>query len=83
MKEYWERVEVTGTDGNRKHKEIVLCRRGENALVMAFRRNHALTACKEISSELVEAFVMDRKDMGKHVKRTEISRDNRQEEWDW
>ena len=83
MREHWERVRVTGKNGEKKHNEIVLCRRGENALVMAFRRNKALAECMEISAEVVEAFVIERKGPEPHRKRAEITRDSRQEEWEW
>lgn len=84
MKEYWQRTTVTGNDDEMgRIREIVLHRRGEDPMVMAFRRNHALAGCGRIRMETEEVFMMDRAEDGQRTAVT-IPRDERkQEEWDW
>lgn len=83
MIEHWQRSEVTGTGENIKVAEVVLHRRGQDALGMAMRRNSKLPACNRISIITEEAFVLNREDDTRRI-RAEIPRDDRQGEvYEW
>lgn len=83
MKEYWQRTTVCGNDEEMgRIREIVLHRRGEDPMVMAFRRNHALAGCGRIRMETEEVFMMDLAEDRRTA--VTIQRDERkEEEWDW
>ena len=85
MTEHWERSRVYGVDDEKmQHREDVLHRRGEDALVMAVRRNPGLAGCSRITVDTVEVFTQIRQDRGTRRDRADIPcADNRQEEWDW
>ena len=80
MTEHWERTKVYGSNEDRNYLEDVLHRRGEDALVMACRRNQGLAGCGRISMDTVEVFTQIRKDAEEHRRRKDISRDDRQGE---
>lgn len=70
MTEYWEATRIIGekTEGEgkdkrvREYKEEVLHRRGEDPMVMAFRRNNELAGCQRIRMRTEEAFQEIRKE---------------------
>ena len=80
MTEHWQRTMVRGISDDTHYVESVLHRRGEDALVMACRRNQGLAGCGKFIIETVEAFTQIRHDAEKHRRRKDISRDNRQGE---
>ena len=80
MTEHWERTMVYGSNEDRNYSEDVLHRRGEDALVMACRRNQGLAGCGKFIIETAEAFTQIRKDAEEHRRRKDISRDDRQGE---
>ena len=82
MIEYWERTTVTGYDGEKQHKEIVLHRRGEDPMVQAFRRNRELAGCGKIETDTREAFSREIREDRDERRRIPRSR-NDEEEWDW
>ncbi len=80
MTEYLERTIVAGEDA----AEVVLHRRGDDPLVMAFRRNLTLAGSNRISMETEEAFTMrkEKEILRKH--KSDIPSDGpRFEEWGW
>ena len=83
MKEYWQRTTVTGNDEEMgRIREIVMHRRGEDPMVMAFRRNHALAGCGRIRMETEEIFQLEKAEDRRTA--VTIPRDERkEEEWDW
>ena len=83
MTEYWQRTTVYGNDEELgRIREIVMHRRGEDPMVMAFRRNHALAGCGRIRMETEEVFMMNRAEDRRTA--VTIPRDERKEtEWDW
>lgn len=85
MMEHWQRTMVRGTDDEKKeYTEVVLHRRGEDALVMACRRNQGMAGCGRISMDTVEVFTQIRKDAEEHRRRKDIPRDDRQGEvYEW
>jgi hypothetical protein len=85
MTEYWQRTIVRGVDDEKiEHREEVLHRRGEDALVMACRRNQKLAGCSRISTDTAEAFTQIRKDAEESRRREDIPRDSRREDaWEW
>ena len=85
MMEHWQRTMVRGTDDEKKeYTEDVLHRRGEDALVMACRRNQGLAGCSRFSMDTVEVFTQIRKDSEEHRRRKDIPRDDRQGEvFEW
>ena len=85
MTEYWQRTIVRGVDDEKiEHREEVLHRRGEDALVMACRRNQNLAGCSRISLDTAEAFTQIRKDAEDSRRRSDIPRDSRREDaWEW
>jgi hypothetical protein len=85
MTEYWQRTIVRGVDDEKiEHREEVLHRRGEDALVMACRRNQKLAGCSRISLDTAEAFTQIRKDAEESRRREDIPRDSRREDaWEW
>ncbi len=85
MTEYWQRTIVRGTgEEGKEHREDVLHRRGEDALVMACRRNQQLAGCSRISMDMVEAFQQIRQDAEESRRRMDIPRDSRREDaWEW
>lgn len=84
MTEYWQRTTVTGNDDEMgRIREIVMHRRGEDPMVMAFRRNHALAGCGRIRMSTEELFRIEKAEESART-RAEIPRDERkEEEWDW
>lgn len=84
MTEYWQRTTISGTDEDRSGiREVVMHRRGEDPLVMAFRRNRELAGCSRIRMETEELFLMEMAEDGRRTA-MEIPRDERkEEEWDW
>ena len=83
MIEHWERTVVNGIGDNVQAKEIVLHKRGADALGMAMRRNPKMPACNRIELVTMEAFTQIRED-GTRRTREEITRDDRQgEEYEW
>ena len=87
MRDHWERSTVTGTgtEDGREFSEEILHRRGEDPMVLAFRRNLRLAGCSRIGVETTEAFQMERKRPEGHRKRADIPKDSgsKFEEWDW
>ena len=86
MIEQWDMTKVSGVQGEdaQSAAETVLHRRGEDPMVIAFRRNRALTGCNRIVMETVACFNQERK--GPEARRTkdEIPSGGHQgEEWDW
>ena len=83
MKEYWQRTTVYGNDDEMgRIREIVLHRRGEDPMVMAFRRNRAIAGCSMIRMETEELFLVEKAEDRRTA--VEIPRDERkEEEWDW
>jgi hypothetical protein len=83
MFEYWEKTLVTGHGENRHTTELLLHRRGEDALSMAMRRNPLMAGCNTFTVETEEAFIQIREDDSRRT-RMEIPHDDRTaEEWDW
>lgn len=86
MIEHWQLSLVQGTDEEEMtHAEEILHRRGEDALVMACRRNQGLAGCRRITVETCEVFSEIRNDPEGHKEREAIPRDDRSEEseWEW
>lgn len=86
MTEHWERTRVIGYMPEKGSlEEDVLHRRGEDPLVMAFRRNRALAGCGSFSVSTVEAFTQIRTEGDGRRRRSEIPQDggSRFEEWEW
>lgn len=85
--EYWERTEVTGQrsgDGaGYTVRESMLHRRGEDALVMACRRNNRMAGCSRFCLETEEAFMIIRGKDGERRVSIPKGRGIRFEEWDW
>lgn len=80
MTENWERTIVAGEDA----AEVVLHRRGEDPLVMAFRRNLKLAGSNRISMETEEAFTLRKeKEIQRRHKRDIPTEGQRFEEWGW
>ena len=83
MIEHWERTVVSGTGENVQAKEVVLHKRGADALGMAMRRNPKMPACNIITMATMEAFTQVREDERRRTG-ADIPRDDRQgEEFDW
>ena len=86
MTEYWQRSEISGTkrgDGGYNATQIVLHRRGEDAMQMAMRRNPQLAACSTIEVQTVEAFTREIEEAPRRTQ-ADIPRDDRQgEELEW
>lgn len=80
MTEYWERTIVAGEDA----AEVVLHRRGEDPLVMAFRRNLKLTGSNRISMETEEAFTLRKEKEIRRKHKSDIPTEGpRFEDWGW
>ena len=83
MIEHWERTVVSGTGENVQATEVVLHKRGADALGMAMRRNPKMPACNRITMATMEAFTQIREDERRRTV-VDIPRDDRQgEEFDW
>ena len=85
MTEYWEKSVVTGYAGEGVITETVLHRRGEDALVLACRRNQRLAGCRRIQVVTAEVFSEIRNDPEKRKALEDSPRDrqNIDTEWDW
>lgn len=64
MVEYWERTRVKGSGEKMQAEEIVIHRRGADAVGMAMRRNPDMPKCDRISVVTEEAFLAFRQDPG-------------------
>lgn len=83
MIEHWQKSYVIGTGENFQATEVVLHRRGEDALQMAMRRNPAMPGSSRVEVRSYEAFTQIRED-GTRRTGADIPRDDRQgEEFDW
>lgn len=82
--EQWMLSLVNGTDEQeRRHVEEVIHRPNEDPMVLAFRRNHALTGCVRVRVDTMRLFTINRQDTEGWRKRADIPFDDRKEEWDW
>ena len=80
MTENWERTIVAGEDA----AEVVLHRRGEDPLVMAFRRNLKLAGSNRISMETEEAFSLRKEKEIRRKHKSDIPTEGQRfEEWGW
>ena len=80
MTENWERTIVAGEDA----AEVVLHRRGEDPLVMAFRRNLKLAGSNRISMETEDAFTLRKETELRRKHKADIPKEGpRFEEWGW
>jgi hypothetical protein len=85
MTEYWERTQVIGTNEDGAYCENVLHRRGEDPMVMAFRRNRKLAGCNVVTISTEEAFLQIRDIQPAQRDRGAIPKERgiRYEEWEW
>ena len=83
MIEHWEKTLVSGSGAKVYAEEVVLHRRGEDAIVMAMRRNHEMTKCDTIWTDTEEVFALDIQDKDGRAHRRDIPHDDRREEWNW
>lgn len=87
MIEQWDMTTVSGVQTGEDGKtaaETVLHRRGEDPMVIAFRRNRALAGCNRIVMETVACFHQERKDDRLRTK-ADIPKEkgNTFDEWGW
>ena len=83
MIEHWQKSYVIGTGDNFQATEVVLHRRGEDAMQLAMRRNPAMPASSRVEVRSYEAFTQIREDERRRT-RAQIPRDDRQgEEYEW
>ena len=86
MTEYWERTMVTGeNEAGVSYSEDVMHRRGEDPMVLAFRRNLRLAECNRVRADTEEAFMQIRDIQPAQRDRGAIPKERgiRHEEWGW
>ena len=83
MIEYWERSEVKGQKDGVTVVEFVLHRRGEDPMVMACRRSHALAGCDTFSVRTDESFIQVKEEDEQKSKEDIPGDERRAEDWEF
>lgn len=84
--ESWENSIVIGIGERGEIREQVMHRRGEDPMVMAFRRNQALAGCDRVRVHTEEAFIEFLKEDHEIARDAEVNRQKMKEhrqEWNW
>lgn len=84
--ENWEKSIVIGTGERGEIREQIMHRRGEDPMVMAFRRNNEMAGCGRVRVHTEEAFsefLKEDYEIARDAEKNRMKMKEHRQEWSW